>query len=163
LSTGKAEILYDRVGDKALGAPNDLVFDDHGGFWFTDHRGQSVIYAKSDGSHIEQVIFPVQGPNGIGLSPDGKTLFVAETFTCLLWAFDIAAPGRIKPRPSFFGHGGEFVYRPPGFKLFDSLAVEASGNICVATIGDHPGISVVSSRGGLVQYLETSDLFTTNI
>jgi gluconolactonase len=163
LSTGKVETLYDRVDEKPLGAPNDIVFDKHGGFWFTDHRDRGVFYAKADGSHIERVIFPVEGPNGVGLSPDGKTLFVAETFTCQLWAFEVAGPGRVNPRPSFFGQGGQFVYRPAGFKLFDSLAIEASGNICVATIGDQPGISVVSPGGELVQYVSTEDLFTTNI
>jgi len=163
LSTGIVETLYDRAGEKPLGSPNDLVFDRHGGFWFTDHSDRRVFYAKPDGSHIEEVVFPVQGPNGIGLSPDGKTLFVAETFTCQLWSFDVEGPGRIKARPSFFGHGGQFVYRPAGFKLFDSLAIEATGNVCVATIGDQPGISVISPSGALVQYVETSDLFTTNI
>lgn len=163
LSTGIVETLYERAGEKPLGSPNDIVFDSHGGFWFTDHSDRRVLYAKPDGTHIEEVVFPIQAPNGIGLSPDGKTLFVAETFTCQLWAFDVEGPGRIKARPSFFGHNGQFVYRPAGFKLFDSLAVEATGNVCVATIGDNPGISVVSPSGVLVEYVETSDLFTTNI
>ncbi|MFM5949253.1 MAG: SMP-30/gluconolactonase/LRE family protein, partial [Novosphingobium sp.] len=45
---------------------------------------------------------------------------------------------------------------------FDSLAMEASGNICVATIGEC-GISVISPEGELVEFVATDDIFTTNI
>ena len=76
--TGKFETLYDSCDGRKLRGPNDLVFDDAGGFWFTDlgktrerdnDRG-AVYYAKADGSMIEEEIFPLERPNGIGLSPD---------------------------------------------------------------------------------------------
>ena len=54
------------------------------------------------------------------------------------------------------------LYRPAGDRYFDSLGVEANGNICVATIGEC-GISVVSPGGELVEFVATPDLFTTNI
>src|SRR3546814_20026548 len=54
------------------------------------------------------------------------------------------------------------LYRPAGYKFFDSLAMEANGNICVATIGEC-GISVVSPEGELVEFVATDDIFTTNI
>ncbi|MEO7170525.1 MAG: SMP-30/gluconolactonase/LRE family protein, partial [Sphingomonas sp.] len=54
------------------------------------------------------------------------------------------------------------LYRPAGYKFFDSLGVEASGNICVATIGES-GISVISPTGELVDFVATPDPFTTNI
>ena len=70
-----------------LRGPNDIVFDEHGGFWFTDHGKvrdrdrdvTGVFYARADGSFIEEVIFPLEGPNGIGLSPDETSLYIAET------------------------------------------------------------------------------------
>ena len=86
--------------------PNDLVFDNAGGFWFTDlgktrerdnDRG-AVYYAKADGSKIEQKVFPLERPNGCGLSPDEKTLYVVETPTARCWAFDLSAPGRDQGR-----------------------------------------------------------------
>ena len=169
-ATGEVRTLYTEAGGVPLRGPNDLVFDRHAGFWFTDH-GKSfhrsrdrtgVFYARADGSFIREVIFPLENPNGIGLSPDGRTLYVAETYTCQLWAFDIKGPGEIAPHPNLFGHGGRFLYRPGGFRYFDSLAVEADGNICVATIGE-PGISVVSPVGDLVDFVPTPDIFTTNI
>lgn len=110
---------------------------------------------------MEEVIFPSQNPNGVGLSPDGKTLYAAETFTCRLMKFNITAPGKVAPDAGPGGPGIP-VYRPAGYKFFDSLAVEESGNICVATIGEC-GISVISPTGELVEFVSTDDIFTTNI
>jgi len=171
LATGEFRTLYTHVDGLALRGPNDIVFDSHGGFWFTDHgktrhreRDRTgVFYARADGSSIREVIFPLENPNGIGLSPDGRTLYVAETFTCMLWAFDLSGPGRISPHTNLFGHGGRFLYRPAGFRFFDSMAVERDGNICVATIGESGGISVISPEGELIQFVSTPDPFTTNL
>src|SRR5690606_25990728 len=89
LETGAVEVLYTHCAGQTLRGPNDLVFDADGGFWFTDHgktrareRDRTgVFYARADGSHIEEVIFPLEGPNGIGLSPNEDELYVAETTT----------------------------------------------------------------------------------
>lgn len=169
-ATGKVETLYTHAGDVQLRGPNDIVFDDAGGFWFTDHgktfdRSRDVVgvfYAKADGSQIEEVIFPMENPNGIGLSPDGKRLYVAETYTAKLWAFDIDAPGKVAAAPGLTASGGRFVYGAGGYSWFDSLGVDSAGNICVATIG-HGGISVVTPDGQLATFVETGDPFTTNI
>lgn len=172
IATGAVETLY-KSGDFGctLRGPNDIVFDGHGGFWFTDHgkvdyakRCHDIVgifYAKADGSFMEEVIFPSYNPNGIGLSPDGKTLYAAETYTCRLTAFNIIAPGKVDDAA---GPGGPGIplYRPAGYKFFDSLGVEAGGNICVATIGEC-GISVISPAGELVDFVATDDIFTTNI
>ena len=55
------------------------------------------------------------------------------------------------------------MQRPAGFKLYDSMAVEAAGNICIATMGDPHGITVVSPDGNEIDFIETPDLLTTNI
>jgi gluconolactonase len=172
IATGTVETLY-KSGDFGcvLRGPNDIVFDNAGGFWFTDHgkvdyakRCHDIVgifYAKADGSHLEEVIFPSQNPNGVGLSPDGTRLYAAETYTCRLMAFNVIAPGKVDGTA---GPGGPGIplYRPAGYKFFDSLAVEANGNICVATIGEC-GISVISPSGELVEFVATDDIFTTNI
>jgi gluconolactonase len=172
IDTGAVEILY-KSGDFgcSLRGPNDIVFDTEGGFWFTDHgkidyekRCHDVVgifYGKADGSHLEEVIFPSNNPNGVGLSPDGKRLYAAETYTCRLMAFNVIAPGKVDDAS---GPGGQGIplYRPAGYKFFDSLAMEDCGNICVATIGES-GISVISPTGELVEFVATDDIFTTNI
>lgn len=172
IETGAVEILYES-GDFGcvLRGPNDIVFDTHGGFWFTDHgkidyaaRCHDVVgifYAKADGSFLEEVIFPSFNPNGVGLSPDGTRLYAAETYTCRLTQFNVTAPGKVDLTAGLGGPGIP-LYRPAGYKYFDSLAMEANGNICVATIGEC-GISVVSPQGELVEFVSTDDVFTTNI
>jgi gluconolactonase len=172
LETGKFEVLYDSVDGRPLCGPNDIVFDAHGGFWFTD-LGKTrerdldlgrVCYAKPDGSSIKEVIFPILKPNGIGLSPDGKTLYVAETESGRLFAWDILAPGELKrvhgavPIP----HGGTLIYTPGHYARFDSLAVEANGFICVATLGTG-GISICAPDASGAEFYPTGDPMTTNI
>ena len=103
LETRRVEVLYTQCGGLPLRGPNDLVFDSHGGFWFTDHGKMrprekdrtGIYYAKADGSSIQEVIFPMEGPNGIGLSPDETELYIAETHTGRLWAYDLDGPGRL--------------------------------------------------------------------
>ncbi len=170
LATGAVELLY-KSGDFGcvLRGPNDIVFDRAGGFWFTDHGKTrprerdvtGIFYARADGSQLTEVIFPSENPNGIGLSPDGATLYAAETYTCRLMAFRVTAPGKVDLAA---GPGGPGIplYRPAGYKFFDSLGVEEGGNICVATIGES-GISVISPTGELVEFVPTPDIFTTNI
>jgi len=170
IATGAVETLYAEAANAPLRGPNDIVFDAYGGFWFTDHgktleRSRDVtgvFYAKADGSDCREVIFPLENPNGIGLSPDGKRLYVAETYTCKLWAFDVVAPGEVARGQSLSGAGGTFLYSPGGYTYFDSLGVEAGGNVCVATLGAS-GISVVAPDGALVEFVPTPDPFTTNI
>ncbi|MFP4003339.1 MAG: SMP-30/gluconolactonase/LRE family protein [Alphaproteobacteria bacterium] len=167
--TGKVDVLYTECSGHKLNAPNDIVFDSSGGFWFTDYghdhdrvsdRG-AVYYAKPDGSMIREVIFPLHRPNGIGLSADESTLYVAETFTCRLWGFPVSAPGDVDmpATPLQFAP----IYCSPTFKFFDSLAVDGAGRVCVASILEG-GISVISpDDGSLVESVTTGDPLTTNI
>jgi gluconolactonase len=170
LDTGQVEVLYTHAGKIPLKGPNDIVFDAHGGFWFTDlgkarenelDRGR-VFYARADGSSCREVVYPMVMPNGIGLSPDGNCLYVAETESCRLWAFRITAPGELEKLDWPSPHGGRLVAAPGGYQRFDSLAVEAGGNVCVATL-INGGITVASPDGASVEHLPMPDLYTTNI
>ena len=168
--TGRVEVLFDRCGDVPLAAPNDLVFDRHGGFYFTDHghrQGRkldfgAVYYAKADGSAISEVAFPLIGPNGVGLSPDGATLYVAETSSGRLWSYPVTEPGVLGradwPSPT----GGDLVAGLPGFQRFDSVALEADGNIAIACLR-FGGIVVVAPNGAQVERIDLPDPYTTNI
>ena len=171
LATGAVEVLYRGTSEVQLRGPNDIVFDAHGGFYFTDlgKRRQremdygAVFYAKADGSLIREVAFPMVTPNGIGLSPDGRTLYVAETEAARLWAFEILEPGVLGRAPWPSPHGGRLIAQPGGaYQRFDSLAVEANGNICVATLV-HGGITIVSPDGSRLEHVPLPDGHTTNI
>ena len=170
LATGAFDTLYTHSGQAPLRGPNDLVFDSHGGFYFTDlgkgrprdlDRG-GVCYAQADGGGIREVCFPMLTANGVGLSPDGATLYVAETEPARLWAFDLDGPGQIRRQPWPSPHGGRLVTGSANFQRFDSLAVDAAGNVCVATLV-HGGISVIAPDGGSVRHVPMPERWVTNI
>jgi gluconolactonase len=115
-----------------------------------------------DGSRIIEVAYPILSPNGCGLSPDGKVVYVADTEPARLWAFDIEAPGVVKKHAWPSPHGGRIIAGLGGFQRFDSLAVEASGNIAVATL--HAGcITIIAPDGKVVRQVAMPDEFPTNI
>ena len=165
ITTGAVTDLYTHCGDIALRAPNDIVFDAQGGFYFTDHGLRTertadrtgIYYAHIDGSFIEEVAFPVDGPNGIGLSPDEKTLYWAETHTGRVYQRAVTAPGKLAPPDS-----NTVLCGLPGYQLFDSLAVDGDGNVCVATL-INGGITVISPSGEVLQHIAVDDRITTNI
>jgi gluconolactonase len=169
--SGRVETLYDRCDGRPLRGPNDLVFDEAGGFWFTDlgktrERDQdrgAVYYAKADGSMIREAIFPLERPNGIGLSPDGRTLYVVETPTARCWAFRLGAPGQIaSANGPYRGEKGTVVAGLGGYQMFDSLAVDAEGHICVATLITG-AVSDLWPDGSRVDQYRLPDLMVTNV
>jgi gluconolactonase len=167
LRTGKVTLLYTECNGQPLRGPNDLVFDRQGGFWFSDlgkstreHKEYGALYyALPDGSKITRVRDQLLSPNGVGLSPDETVLYSAETLTGRLWAFDIAEPGALRP-PTGFGPG-RCVRTLPDYQLVDSLAVEAGGKICVATI-INGGITAIDPDGSIEHY-PFPDPLVTNI
>ena len=170
LATGEVETLYTHCDGVALHGPNDIVFDAQGGFWFTDFGKKfadrlmlgAVYYARTDGAFIRRAAFPALTPNGIGLSPDGGTLYVTETETSRLWSYPVIAPGELELQPFPSPNGGRLVQGLPGYQRFDSLAVEEGGNICVATLV-RGGISVFAPNGDLREFHEAPEGYCTNL
>ena len=168
-ATGAVVRLFERAEERPLSGPNDIVFDAEGGFYFTDmgktsphHRVHGAVYYVSpDASTIREIAFPMVTPNGVGLAPDGSVLYVAETNTARLWAFDLVSPGVVR-RTAGAPHGGRLVIGLGGYQRFDSLAVEANGNISVATRVSGC-ISVISPGGELIEQVPTGDPHTTNL
>ncbi len=167
LASGRLTTLYDACEGRRLIGPNDLVFDRQGGFWFTDHgcstpegrKFGGLYYARIDGSHISRQRDHLISPNGVGLSPDETVAYVADTQLGRLWAFDIAAPGVLGPAPGFAP--GRVICNLPGYQLLDSLAVEAGGKVCVATI-INGGITAFDPDGS-TEHFPVPDLICTNI
>lgn len=157
--------LYRECEGEPLKGPNDLVFDAEGNFYFTDHgkvrardRDRTgIFYASPDGKMIKEIIFPMEGPNGIGLSPDGKVLYVAETPTARVWACPLDGPGQVSGRTVLATVPGDPERR---MAMLDSLCVDAEGNVLVATLV-HGGITTVTPSGE-TSHVPCPDLLTTN-
>lgn len=172
LSTLRVERLIDSVDGHKLRGPNDLVFDTRGGIYFTDlgkvrqreiDRG-GVFYAHPGCCEASTVAFPLVTPNGIGLSPDESTLYYAETEGARLWAFKLKAAGRISPEPWPSPQGARMLVAAPTnkYQRFDSLAIDAAGNIYVATLF-HGGITVISPDGSRWHHIPLPDIYPTNL
>lgn len=160
------ETLYRECDGNPLKGPNDLVFDAEGNFYFTDlgktrprdRDRTGVYYASPDGKFIKEIIFPMEQPNGIGLSPDGKVLYVAETPTARVWACELAGPGEVARRYVLAQVPGA---PPLNLAYLDSMCVDAEGNVLVATIV-HGGITSISPDGAKLEHTPTGDPLTTN-
>ncbi|MEX2080190.1 MAG: SMP-30/gluconolactonase/LRE family protein [Dehalococcoidia bacterium] len=142
------------------------MFDAEGNFYFTDHgkgRGRlrdrtGVFYASPDGTMIREIIYPMEGPNGIGLSPDGKTLYVAETPTGRVWACPLTGDGQVQGRYVLATVPGA---PPLNLGMCDSLCVDGEGNVIVATLVNG-GLTSISANGQQVKHYPLPDVLTTN-
>nr|WP_268796214.1 SMP-30/gluconolactonase/LRE family protein [Sphingomonas sp. Leaf412] len=114
-----------------------------------------------DGSSIRQVVWPMDGANGIALTPDNSALLVVETFNRYLWRFPITAPGEIARDPqSFMPHGGHFVAGPGGLGSVDSFSLDSAGNAVIAA--PLAGALYVISPEGAIETIPMPDMAPTN-
>lgn len=170
IDTGDVTDVYVECDGRPLRAPNDIVMDGHGGFWFTDHGLRDnaartadltgIYYAKCDGTSIVEAVFPVEAPNGIGLSPDGSKLYWAETHNGRVFQRTVASPGVLEEAAPL--DTTIVLHGLPGYQLLDSLGVDGDGWVCVATLVNG-GITAISPDGTQVEHHATGDLITTNI
>jgi gluconolactonase len=159
LATGKVERLYDACDGIPLQGPNDIVFDADGRMWFTDlgksHSGirtaSGLFTALADGSSITAIDRHALSYNGVGISPDGGAVYVADTYQARVYRYRRKVEAQ---RP-------EWVATAPGHVSFDSLAVTAAGNVCVATLRQG-GITTVTPSGE-TSYKPFDDRYVTNI
>ena len=160
LATGTFERVYDSCDGQPLEAPNDIVFDADGRLWFTDlgktHNGvrtaSGLFTALADGSAISAIDRHAVSYNGVGLSPDGHSVYVADTHQARLWRYDRKVE---QQQPTW-------IATAPGPVGFDSLAVTEAGNICVATLFDG-GISTITPDGTISKFGISDESYVTNI
>ncbi len=168
LKTGRFKTLYTEVNGNTLKGPNDLVFDEYGGIWFTDtgkHYARTddnggLYWAAADGTGIREVAYPLVTPNGICLSPDRRTLYVALERTRMIVSFEITGPGTLamngdRPRMKYVASLG-------GFFSFDSMAIQADGTLVVATVGAGC-LTSISPAGEMLSQVFLPDIAVTNI
>jgi gluconolactonase len=185
LDTGEVEMWCapDSVGDPVpncskekyskmdLSSPDDIIFDSSGGFWFTDwgnSKGRSReitgIYYVAAGSRTPIEVIPFRSaPNGIVISPDGKRLYVAETYSRWVVYWKLGGPGKIKCNRRTLD--GAYILNASleGGGILDSMRLDEEGNLYVATMlpnGLDPfkpgGITVISPDGKVLDYIELS-------
>jgi gluconolactonase len=154
-ATGRVlRVLLDRINGRPIDGPNDLVMDAKGGIYVTDPQftpdrqksqpGKQVYYIAPDGS-ARVVVGPGEYamPNGVEVSPDGRTLYVNNTWQQpgenFVWAYDVAEEGSLSKKRRFavVELKPEVLEAPNPGDRFDSgadgSAVDTEGRYYVAT------------------------------
>ena len=165
-------VLADKYDGKSIDGPNDVVTDTKGGFYFTDPQftmepvkfqpGRAVYYVSPEGK-VNRVTAPNEFamPNGILLSPDGKTLYINNCYDDEswfpvksekdnhLWAYDVNADGTISNGRKFatLFLPGNVLDRKARSSSADGMAIDKQGNIYVAT---YMGVQIFNDKGGFV-------------
>ncbi len=130
--------------------PNDLIFDAKGGLYFTDPGPRPVVkglkvnvYYLPMGSNEPKIVDDgVARPNGVELSNDGRTLYVADTVGTLAYAYDVQPDGSLKNKRPWAG----LRDIPPGMEGFaDGMAIDRNDRLYIATL---TGVQVFNNKGG---------------
>jgi gluconolactonase len=160
LKTRAVTTVYDSLDGHPLTAPDDLIFDKKGGLWITElglRPGTGAIYyAPKVGQPLTVARPGMSGPNGIGISPDGKLLHISMGTNLL--AFDIDGPGKLSTRTYPDGVQGP-LHESSGA---DSLKLQADGKVCVCSLFRPGGITVID-RAGMAEFLGFPDRFVCNL
>ena len=175
MSSGEVEVLADSYEGKRLNSPNDITVSREGRIYFTDPRygsqdgreldTEDVYMIDTDGSLTRVLTKPdITKPNGIGISPDGKALYVADTINepreARVMAFDLAADGT----PS----NGRKHYSFGAGRGIDGMTIDTAGNIYgAAGSNNNPpenlaGVYVISPQGELVGRIPIPEDSVTN-
>lgn len=159
LPASNARTLAAKVdGGLGFGRPNDLVVDRKGNVYFTDSgpgananpqpdpakTAKPAVYRITPEFSVERLANDIQRPNGIQLSPDEKTLYVANTAGEYVLAFDIGAGGKLGPKREFAKLEGFRQTDSGPSSGADGLAVDGEGRLYVAS---NAGVQVFSSQG----------------
>ena len=159
LPAGNARTLAAKVeGGLNLGRPNDLVVDRKGFVYFTDSGvnpnadpkpdltriAKPAVYRISPEFAVERLANDITRPNGIQLSPDEKTLYVANTAGEHVLAYDIAANGKLGAKREFAKLEGFRQTDNGPTSGADGLAVDAEGRLYVAS---NAGVQVFTPKG----------------
>jgi gluconolactonase len=174
VETGERATIVNRYRGKKFNAPNDICLDKHGRIYFTDPRyvgdeprelpSRAVYRIEADGS-VEIVTEKVHKPNGIAISPDGKTLYVAEHDNgtdkidpnaavapiqgqMRIYAFELSNDGTVRNRRTFVDFGE--------MKGCDGMCVDENGNVYLTQRdARRPGVLIANSKGEEVGFIPT--------
>jgi gluconolactonase len=156
----KARTLADKWDGLPFARPNDLVVGRNGNVYFTDSgnppppsgqpaasakpTAKPAVYRIAPQGRLERVAADIERPNGIQLSPDEKTLYVANTLGEQVLAYDVAPDGKVGKRRDFAKLAGWSKGDTGWSSGADGLAVDAAGRVYVAS---NAGIEVFGAAG----------------
>jgi len=166
-------LVADKYNGKSIDGPNDIITDAKGGIYFTDPQftmeavkfqpGRAVYYVSPDGKKVTRITEPNEFamPNGILLSPDGKTLFinncyddekwypVVSTKKNWIWAYDVKDDGTITNGRQFakLFLVNNVLDRKGKSSSSDGMAIDKMGNIYVGT---YYGVQIFNAKGAFV-------------
>lgn len=145
VKTKEKQILVSQIDGTRFNEPNDLTIDRTGGFYFTDpnyrHRGQETVmkedvYYVDRDRRVRRVSTVCVKPNGILLTPDERTLYLADNGTGIIYKYRVTSPGMLADESKWIDLGGP---RP------DGMTLDEFGNLYIACGG--AGIKVYSETG----------------
>lgn len=156
--TNHVKILADNFEGTPFVRPNDLVVDKKGGVYFTDSGSaprapdaagpvptpRPAVYHITPAGKLQRIANDIERPNGIQLSRDEKTLYVANTGGEYVLAYDVAADGSIGARKNFAKLAGFEKTETGPSSGADGLAIDTDGRLYVAS---SLGIQVFSDTG----------------
>jgi gluconolactonase len=168
---GRVVTLADRWQGKRLNSPNDLTIDRNGRIYFTDPRyskdrsdveqDREAVYRIDPDGSLHRIIDTLTRPNGIIVTADGKTLYVADNASpggvVKLWAFDLDDKGNADAR------GGRAIYDFVTGRGIDGMALDADGRVwATAGTGEKAGIYVFApdarrATARLVKFVPTPE------
>ena len=165
----KVTSFLERVDGKRLNSPNDLIFAPDGSLWITDPpyglAGQdkdpakeapyNAVYRYKDGV-ARAMITDVPRPNGIGISPDGKRLYVSNSEPeMFINIYDLGPDGAVSNGRRFITFPG-----PNPIDVPDGLKVDSKGNVWASGPG---GMRIISPEGKVLGQLKSPDRAQANI
>jgi gluconolactonase len=167
LEDGKLVTLVDRFEGRRFNSPNDLVIAADGSIYFTDppyglaktfedpgrEIGWNGVYRLTPEGRVSVVIKDLRAPNGIGLAPDERTLYIghSDPDRPVIMAYDLAKDGTVSNGRVFFD---TTPLKPNGPGGPDGLKVDRAGNVFSAGPG---GIVVLSAKGEYLGTIVTGD------
>lgn len=150
------ETIVDQFEGKRFSSPNDLCFDKAGNLFFTDppyglpsdtkqETAFNGAYRLGTDGKLTVVASDLARPNGIALSPDEKTVYVASSEGKEPWikAYALNADGSVASSRIFFD-ATELIRRTKRGGGFDGLKVDEQGNLWATGPG---GVLIISPEG----------------